>query len=374
MICVDDGRVRAFLDGELPEFERAAIASHLSTCSRCRATLAEISATAQHVAALLATPVALPPETALADFRNNHPILSTTYKENLVKNRTTSGPRRVWIASIATIAVLFSLLALPPVRAAADSLLQTFRVQQVVFVPVTEDRARQLENLNFDGKTLFLSEPQFEGGKPGEPETFATAQDAAAAGYALNAPTELPAAPTGTTYTGMAGQNMTFQLNVESARQLIQLLDIQNVTIPDALGAEPIKVSVDKITSARLTGSSYTLTATTGRSPEVSLPDGVDLSQLGSALLQVYGTAPEQAAAMAKNIDWTSTLVVPLPTDVSQVQQVQVNGASAMLMRGGQSEGRNRLTLYWQNDSQFYVLESTGLNEAELIVAAESIN
>lgn len=377
MTCLDDGRVRAFLDNELPEFERAAIASHLSACPRCRTTLAEVSATAQHAAALLVTPTLPAPDAALTHFHTNIQSSSALpraiHQEKSVTKSTNSGSRRAWIASIATIVVLFSLLALPPVRAAADSLLQVFRVQQVVFVPVTEDRARQLENLNFDGKTLFLSEPQFEGGKPGEPETFATAEDAAAAGYAIAAPGELPAAPSSTSYTGMASQNMTFQVNVESARELIGLLGIQNVTIPDALGAEPIRVSVDKISSARLTGTGYTLSATSGRSPEVALPDGVDLSQLGSALLQVYGTAPEQAAAMAKNIDWTSTLVVPLPTDVSQVRQVQVNGTNAMLMRGGEDEGRNRLALYWQQDSSFYVLESTGLDEVSLIVAAESI-
>ncbi|MBC8159692.1 MAG: zf-HC2 domain-containing protein [Roseiflexaceae bacterium] len=376
MNCLDHGRIRAFLDGELAEFERATIASHLSTCAACRHMLAEVGTTADFAARMLAAPTVSAPEAALARFRSGLPISTAPQraaKEQPMTTRTSSGPRRAWITSIATLAVLIGLLALPPVRAAADQLLQIFRVQQVVFVPISQERSQQLESLNFDGQSLFLSEPQFEGGEPQPPQSFASAEQAAAAGFALNPPTELPSAPVSTNYQGWSSQDMSFQVNVESARELLRLLDIQNVSIPDALGSEPVRVSVGNVASASLRGSGYTLDLTSGASPEVALPEGVDLSQLGSALLQIYGTAPAQAEAMARDIDWTSTLVVPFPADLSQVQQVQVNGANAMLMRGGNDESQRGLSMYWQREGKFYVLGSTGLDQTELIVAAESI-
>ena len=47
---------------------------------------------------------------------------------------------RRWLAPVAIVVVAAALLALPPVRAAADQLLQVFRVQTVVFVPVSGER------------------------------------------------------------------------------------------------------------------------------------------------------------------------------------------------------------------------------------------
>lgn len=62
MSHVDEGTLHAYLDGELPPSERAAVESHLAQCATCRATLAEERVLLERASALLgsARPVERP--------------------------------------------------------------------------------------------------------------------------------------------------------------------------------------------------------------------------------------------------------------------------------------------------------------------------
>lgn len=369
--CFNQGQLRAYLDRALPDLEQAAIAHHLGTCSRCRGELAELTAVSGQAATLL---MAKLPDAkgALARFQaqSSTQLEQSTEGNTLVEHQRVIRPRRSWFAALGAVLVVLALFALPPVRAAADSLLQIFRVQQVVFVPVSDERAAQLKSLNFDGDSLFLQKPDFKDTKPQDVPDAAAASSAA--GFTVAEPSELPGPATANTYQVAAAQTGSFQVNVASARQLLELLDIKDVTIPDALGAQPIAVTTKPIASAEYRGDGYRVTLTQGASPELALPDGVELSQLGNALLQILGTPADQAKTMAANIDWSSTLVVPMPSDIDSVEQVTVNGGRAMLVR--ESHGKSdQSMIYWQRGDRFYVLEATGLDDAELIVAAESV-
>jgi hypothetical protein len=128
------------------------------------------------------------------------------------------------------------------------------------------------------------------------------------------------------------------------------------------------------VAQTKYRSDNYEVTLLQGRSPDVTLPDGVELEQLGRAALQVLGSSPEEAEAMASSIDWSSTLVVPIPESVSELGKVTVNGSPAMMVSDANGEdSRGSRLLYWQNDGTFYVLEARGLDRAELLAAAESV-
>ena len=388
MRCYDEGVLRAFLDDALPAAERAAVGAHVPGCAACRAQLARQRALAARVGELLARPADLPdPQLALTHLRATieqpttsvQPALRGRLEKHIPWRHTMrtpthslSGARRGLFAGLAALLVLMSLLALPPVRAAADQLLQIFRVQKVMFVPISPERIEQLKQLNFDGKTLFVDKPKLTN-QPAEPRTVASADEATGAvGFPVAQTTVFPSAPTATEYVVHDRAAMQFQVNVEAARQLLGLLNIDDVTLPDSLGTQPITADAPAFLETRYRGASYSLTLYQGHSPTVTLPDGVDLAQLGTVGLRLLGMDEDQARAMSKQIDWTSTLIFPFPSDIRDIRQVQIGGSQGLLVGGGRND--QRWQLYWQNGDRFSMLEGQGrITDAEIIAAAESV-
>ena len=286
-----------------------------------------------------------------------------------------AGPRRGVFAGLAALLAVVALLALPPVRAAANDLLSIFRVQQVLFVPVDQARIEQLRNLKLDGKAPFVGEPNVSEQQP--PQEVANAAEAtSAAGYSVAEAAKLPGQPQKTTYTVIGAGTAEFQVDVATVRQVLQGLGITDIDVPDALGSAPIKVSTQPFVSAHYVGDGYDLTLNQGRSPEVTLPEGVDLAQLGTAALRVLGMTPEQAAIASSTIDWNSTLIFPFPADTENIRQVQVNGQTALLIEAG-GRSKQHWQLYWQSGDRFFMLKSQGGREEEaidmLISTAESV-
>jgi len=392
--CCDEGRLRAYLDGDLPALERATVGAHIASCASCRAILKEQRALAAQVRTLLPTPAAIPdPHAALDRLRIAAPgrewvahapveaasaQTKPTRRSSMQYHMSFWTRRRSWLAGVAAIVAVLSLLALPPVRAAADQLLAVFRVQKVVFMPINPDRVQQLEALNLNGNALFIGKPQASEHAP--PRTVASADEAAqAAGYAIGQPAQLPSAPLSTEYTVISPNKTQFQINVAGARQVLDLLDIDDVTIPDALGAQPIVVESKPFVAAHYHGANYDLTLNQGQSPNVTLPEGVDLAQLGKAALRVLGTPADQAEIASRQINWNNTLIFPFPADTDNIRQVSVNGEPALLVGGGPRRAEH-WQLYWQSGDRLYMLEAKGqgnLNGEDmvstLITTAESV-
>ncbi|MDZ4718784.1 MAG: zf-HC2 domain-containing protein, partial [Roseiflexaceae bacterium] len=298
--CSTSGTLRAYLDNELPNIERLAVATHLQQCPECRADLDDICIQAEQVALLLSPPNLPNADVALARiYATARPDAGRVPATQSRRTPMTSSQRiRRWAAPLVALVFAVALLAFPPVRAAADQLLQVLRVQTVVFVPITQERMEQLKNLNFDDKTLFLAEPKVIN-QPGEPQEVATADAASAlVGFPVEQPANLPSTPTQTVFHVNGRTIAEFQINVASARELLKLTGVDDVTLPDALGAQPINVDMAPAVLTTYSGDGYTLQLIQGRAPQVNLPEGVDLRQLGRAALRVLGMAPEQADAL----------------------------------------------------------------------------
>jgi hypothetical protein len=280
--------------------------------------------------------------------------------------------RRGLFAGLAALVMLVSLLALPPVRAAADQLLQIFRVQKIMFVPISPERIEQLKDLNFDGGTLFVDKPKLTN-QPAEPRTAASADEAAdAVGFSLAQASAFPGAPTTTEHVVHDRAAMQFQVNVEAARQLLGLLNIDDVTLPDSLGTQPITADMPKHVETRYHGAGYDMTLYQGRSPSITLPDGVDLAKLGKAGLRLLGVDEDEAETMSQQIDWSSTLIFPFPSDIQNIRQLQIGDAQGLLVGGGDND--NSWRVYWQSGDRFFLLEGQGrIDDTDIIAAAESV-
>ena len=292
-------------------------------------------------------------------------------------SRAMSGHRQRLFAGMAVAVIAIALLVLPPVRAAADQFLQLFRVQSVMFVPTNTDRLKQVATtLQANKDTLFTGKPTLIS-KPAAPRAVNSLAEAhKALSFAPQQPARLPSAPTSTQLTVRDRFAAQFSVNVQAARQVLAMMNVHDVTIPDALGSAPIVVNMQTSLESHYHGANYDLNLYQGVSPTVKLPDGVDLAQLGKAGLRVLGMDPAQADAVSRSIDWRSTLVFPFPTDFQDVRQVAVGNSQGLLVgseRGGANGREPQWRMYWQRGNSFYILEGRNLDEAEMLAVADSI-
>lgn len=386
--CYDEGTLRAFGDDALHTEEHAVVAAHLAQCRACRERLAEVQALAARAHTLLGAPAVPDAAAALGRFKSGaagrHASVGRhTAPEALrVQNRQISwrtrmmdtfhhispGPRRRMVGGVMAAMLAVSLLLLPPVRAAADQVLQIFRVRTVLFLPLNPERLQQLEDLDFDEQTLFVAEPEIVN-QPSPPRVVASVAEAAPlVGFMPRQPAIFPAAPVATETQVYDHQIAQFQVNVESARRLLELMGVDDVTLPDALGAEPIVADLAPVLETRYDGATYDLMLIQGTSPTVQLPDGVDLEQLGTAALRLLGMAPSQAAEVSRAVDWSSTFVFPFPANLDDVRQVTVGNAPGLLV--GDTDGYH---LYWQDGEQFFIMHGRGMDDGDMLAAAESV-
>lgn len=384
--CVDEGRLRSYLDDALSATERGTIAWHLAKCADCRAQLEMLRLAAVQVHQALDMPAQpINAQLALARLRESQSARKRIAEQSLDSAssgrrllwsntmqqiaRLWSGPRRMVAGGLAAVVITLSLLAFPPVRAATSRVLDVFRVQRVILMPISEERIAQLENLDFDGTTLFVAEPKLVN-KPAAPRSVASAAEASqAVGFPVEELTAFPGAVIDTQRQVLDRTILEFQVNVAGARQLLELLDIHDVTLPDALGSQPVVADVAPWTETRYNGQGYDLKLYQGHSPTMTLPEGTNLQQMGRALLRLLGMEPSRADALSRQIDWSSTFILPIPPDVSDLRQVNVGEAQGMLVGAGSD-----WMLYWQRGDRFYVLEGHGdLDESQMIAAADSL-
>lgn len=374
--CYTSGALRAYLDGELPAEEAALVKEHVSACPSCEAQLDELrELDASFRGAFSGLSDSAPDvDTAYAGLRSRLGAGTAATSSGGSHVPLPIRRRRPAIAVAAIAAALLIVILVPPVRTAADSVLSVFRGQKVVFISVPQDRTQQIQNLKVDPNTLFLSKPAEVGTAPAPRDVSSPAEAAPLLGFTPAVPTAFPSAPSSTTYSVQAQTSYSAQVNVQTLRTLLTSLGVTDVTIPDALGSRPISIVLPPSVEARYQGTNYSVTLIEGTSPVVNLPDGVDLSQLGRAVLEVYGMSPQDAATLSKKIDWRSTLVFPFPLGTSVLQQVNINGAQGVLLTYGSRQSAFHTVIYWQQGSRFYILDGQGaLSRDEVVGLAGSV-
>ena len=269
--------------------------------------------------------------------------------------------RKYALGGLSALLLLVIAFSLPPVRAAASDFLGLFRVQKFAPVSISPQQLAVLEDLAEQGLhpgTLEMIE------EPGRPQEVASPAEAEAlAGRSVRTPAALDAPDAVRVADGGEGQ---LTIDVDDARRILETVEVDPRLLPDSLDGETVHVNV--FPSVEQQWSDGTLLVQTN-SPEVNYPEDVDPAVLGEALLQVMGMAPGEARRLAQNIDWSSTLLLPVPQDLATFREVRVDGTSGLAL--SQVDGRGH-SLLWQKDGSVYLLASDG-NLRELIRIADSL-
>jgi len=317
------------------------------------------------------------------------PELATGLKRRLdeIETEAVGRARRPWLlrpafAGALAVAALAVAFTLPPVRVAAREFLDLFRVQRFAAVPVDPERLDRLRTGGIDLKT-FVGD-QIEVLDPAqEPEIVESPELASAlAGVDVRLPS---APPRDTTLTEVAVVRPgAFRIRIDTTKlgELAALVGVEDARIPASWDGATVEVHAPPGVALRYDrgGSRFVLVQSPG--PEVALPGGVDLAELGALGLQMAGMSAEEARLFAARIDWRTTLLVPIPAEGGSFREVEVRGRKGLLVSGRQPEktaedgtkrpGRWHSVLLWADEDRVYAAAGPG-HGLEVLEMAESI-
>ena len=380
------GELRAALDGELDSHHL----DHLSNCTQCQVRQREIGAQREQTAVRLAF---LAP--AAGDPAPNGPAAWDRLSRRLLTHKETSVIRKIFANPgfrYGTLAVLLLalILAIPRTRALADQLLQLFRVQQVTVIPVDYTGLKQLTGNDALGTQIneLISSSTNITQQPDDPTAAADASEASQlAGFTVRLPTT-----TSPSQLYVLGQG-AFSLVVDRAKAqaLLDEAGRGDLVLPQSVDGKEVSVIIPASVSAgygtcpkpqangsdedsMIPGRRYPdcIILSEIPSPVVNAPADLDVAELAQLGLEFTGMSREEAAAFASTVDWTSTLVVPIPKNAAVYEQVQVDGVTGTLIQRP-ADDAPQFALLWVKDGIIYTFSGLGTNSPLAIEMANSM-
>jgi len=383
-----DGDLRAILDGELDGLQT----QHLDVCTYCQARKRQLEQESQKTAQLLG--LLTPTQESVPSAQKAWNRLT----QQIVIKKETSMFKK-WFAfpvvrfGTALVLILALVLAFPGTRALAGELLNLFRVQQVAVVPVDFTGLEQLTGDGVLGNqfTELISNSMDMTQEPGEP---VAAVDAAQASQLAGFNVRLPQAMNPSQIYVTDGAAFSMTVDRAKAQALLDEAGRGDLVLPESVdGAEisvniPASVSVAYGTCPKPEADSSEVEHELSPaqrypdcvilaqipSPSVNAPADLDINRLAQIGLEFTGMSAEEAASFTSTVDWTSTLVVPIPGNAATYEQVTVDGVTGTLIQRPSREGESTtFALLWVKDGIIYAISARGTNSDQAIEMANSL-
>jgi len=406
MNCIHDGILRQHLDGELAGAELAEVTEHLASCADCCArfeNLAVARAQTEEVLGMLAPAddVAINPAMAYAQFTNQFAVdrEGKTWIKRLLAPRW----RPVWgLAAVALIVAI--LVSVNPVRSWAQRVLAMLRVQKIQVVtidPTTLMSSSEPDSRPYKLFNQFIADNVVVTMDPGKPDVVSNLTRASQlTGYPIRMIGSL-GAPHSVEVNGETAFQMT--INRDRVATLLDEIGRSDINIPESANGALIAVHIPKtvismygdcpvrhgyvtsnsrsqaealaerkmerMANIKDTNCTYLIQAP---SPTVSVPPDLNMSDIAEAALELAGMSPAEARSFCQTVDWSSTLVVPIPRNSSSYETVTVDGVEGTLITETLSQGNrySRYSLLWIKNGVIHSLAGHGNSSDALSLAA----
>jgi hypothetical protein len=380
-----DGELRAELDGELD----GAQLQHLDTCTACQVRKGQLQIEGQKTAQLLSF-------LSSTEQRVPNAVKAwSRFTQQLITKKEFSMFKK-WFAfpivrfASAVVLILALVLAFPSTRALAGELLKLFRVQQVTVVQVDFTGLEQLTGDGVLGNqfTELISNSMTFSQEPGEPtEAVDAAQASQLAGFNVRLPQSLM--PSQIYVTDGAAFSMT--IDRAKAQALLDEAGRGDLVLPESVDGADISVNIPSAVSVAYgtcpkpeadssavedSGQSYRDCVILAQipSPSVNAPADLDINRLAQIGLEFTGMTAEEAVAFTSTVDWTSTLVVPIPSNAADYEQVSVDDVTGTLIQRRSREGEpSTFALLWVKDGIIYAISGRGGNSEQALEMANSL-
>jgi hypothetical protein len=403
MTCLDDGILRARFDGELGGSELEAVNQHLAACADCRLRfekLSTVTAHTQHLLASLAPGTGEPSAAAAYAQFSAQFEMAPEPKPSWINRLFAPRWRPVWGLAAAAVAVAI-LVGVGPVRLLAQRVLAMLRVQKITVVsidPTTLMSGNEPDSRPYKLINQFFADNVVVTMDPGKPEVVPTVTKAAQlAGYPIRTIGNL-GAPQRVEVNGETAFQMT--VNRDRVETLLDEIGRSDIRIPESANGALVAVHIPKtvfsmygdcpvrrrsgdsnpqsrseelaerkmerMADAKNTNCTYLVQAP---SPTVSVPPELNMAEIAEAALELAGMSPTEAHSFCQTVDWSSTLVVPVPRNSSSSENVSVDGVEGTLITETLSQG-NRYSLLWIKNGVIHSLMGQGGSSDALTLAA----
>lgn len=386
MTCIDEGRLRAWLDHELAEEQNADIANHLGTCAQCRERVDSLRQSTAFMAHCLG-----PDHEA----QGPAPIEAALGRFHLRQQESVpDSPRRIaWrpaLAVAAALLVIAGIVSTSAGRAWAEHVLAMLRIEKVTAVPVDFSVFTSPEGHNA-GQMLarLLNSDLVITMQPLKPQPVA---DQAAAAHAAGFDVRLPVDANAPGRLAVGGET-AFQMTLhrESLQAILDEAGRPDLQLPANLDNALIAVHIPRSVIARYGPCPVPGEHRERQSPEppsrphayagctilrqvpsptVSVPPGLNLQQLATIGLELTGMSASAAEDYTRTVDWTSTLVIPVPDRIANSSSVTVDGQQGVLIRrAGRNQNGPDYQLVWTRRGMIYAITGWGDPASALAMA-----
>ena len=405
MTCIHDGILRAHMDGELSGAELAGVTEHLVSCAHCRDLFEKLRAERTQTENLLATlapaadSIAINSAIAYAQF-NRQFGTAPEPKATLIARLFAPRWHPAWgLAGLAIVVAI--LVTVNPVRTWAQRVLAMLRVQKIQVVtidPTTLMSSSEPESRPYKLINQFMADNVVVTMDPGKPDIVSNVTKATQlAGYPIRRIGNL-GAPRSVEINGETAFQMT--INRDRVTTLLDEIGRSDIQIPESANGALIAVHIPKtvistygdcpvrhryvssnpqsqaealaerkmerLANVKDTNCTYLIQAP---SPTVSVPPDLNMSDIAEAALELVGMTPAEAHSFCQTVDWSSTLVVPIPRNSSSYETVTVDGVEGTLITETLSQG-NRYSLLWIKHGVIHSLAGHGNSSDALSLAA----
>lgn len=385
---LSEKEILSYFAGEASNQDTLEIENHLVECPICQVRADQLQAFAVRTNERLSMldPVG---EENTQPSREAYTLFKQRYlakeNSNMFEKLFNRKYRFAW-GTVGIILLLAIAMLFPQVRAIGSSFLGLFRVEQFTVIQVDPD---QIENRlgNVSGFESLISEDvQFE--EPGETqEVIGKAEASEQAGFVVRVPA---VAADDHPLTIQPGARVSMVVDLPKVQAVIDEIGFSDLQLPAMLDGSEVSleipavvvmvfgscdVSPEKIREAGMDPDgpvpdlSECITLAQFPSPEISAPPGLDIAGIGEVYLQVIGMTPEEAAQFSQSVDWTTTLVVPIPRYDTQHQEVFVDGVKGTLIMQSENSEFPHFLLAWIKDGIVYALSGPGSAQSAIELA-----
>jgi hypothetical protein len=381
---IDEAVLQAYRDEQLSPAKRARVTAHLSGCETCRLALETARARALETADRLRIldSGSVPPTAASLRSRIQERIDTNREITHMWQKPFSRKYRPLW-ASLIVVAVIVVVLTVPPVRALAGRILYLFRAQEIQTVYVDGQKLeQQMQKLRSSTEMAQILAKDLRVEPKGDRHEVASVVEASQeAGIQVRAPRGMNAVK----WYVQPGAKIAMDVDLSRVRAVLDEMGNADVQLP--AGLDGAKVNLD--IPAGVVGFFGDCTGSFGLesagepgrrsflgpgcfmvnqvlSPTVSAPGGLNIDEVATPLLQVMGMTEAEAKEFSQTVDFTTTMLVPIPRNVSSAETVMVDGAKGNLIRYAGSE---RFLLIWIKDEIVYSVQGVGDKEKALEIA-----